>query len=120
MPIKMSYMMDHQESVRHPVRVNHTPGIITITDANTTVGYCRYDDAGEIEYVFVSSAHRRKGYAGMLLKIAEERLGTTLRFQPPISPLGERLVRLYHRQRQTDRSIHCPEPMQPPAPPRLP
>lgn len=37
------------ESVRHSIRVDHTPGIITITDANTTIGYCRYDESGEIE-----------------------------------------------------------------------
>jgi GNAT superfamily N-acetyltransferase len=87
------------------MRVNHSPGIITITDANTTIGYCRYDDSGEIEYVFVSAAHRRMGYAKVLLGIVEERLATALRFQPPISPLGERLVGFYNRQRQTDRSI---------------
>ena len=31
------------------IRVNHTPGIVTIVDSNTTIGYCRYNEAGEIE-----------------------------------------------------------------------
>ena len=79
------------------LRVQHTPGIITITDANTTIGYCRYDECGEIEYVFVSPAHRRKGYAGLMLAIVEKRLEVKLRFQPPISVLGGRLVGAYER-----------------------
>lgn len=106
---------NQRESVRHSVQVNLTPGIITITDANTTIGYCRYGDSGEIEYVFVNAAHRRKGYAKMLLEIAEERLATTLRFPPPISPLGERLVRFYNRQRQMDGGINRFVPMASPS-----
>ena len=43
------------------VRIEHTPDVITITDANTTIGYCRYEESGEIEYVFLNPAHRRKG-----------------------------------------------------------
>jgi len=43
-------------------RVNHTSGIVTITDVYTTIGYCRYDPTGEVEYLFVSPAFRRRGY----------------------------------------------------------
>ena len=77
------------------VRIDHTPDVITITDANTTIGYCRYEESGEIEYVFLNPAHRRKGDATLLLQIVEQRLGTTLRFQPPISPLGRQLIDFY-------------------------
>jgi GNAT superfamily N-acetyltransferase len=114
MLIETNQPKNQTESVRLSVQINLTPGIITITDANTTIGYCRYDDSGEIEYVFVNAAHRRKGYAKMLLEIAEERVATTLRFPPPISPLGERLVRFYNRQRQMDggldRFVHLAGP----------
>ncbi|MEI6723660.1 MAG: GNAT family N-acetyltransferase [Betaproteobacteria bacterium] len=81
------------------MRVNHTPGIITITDTNTTIGYCRYDESGEIEYVFVSAPHRRKGYAKWMLATAEKRLTAIRGFQAPISPLGEKLVESYNRRR---------------------
>ncbi len=81
-------------------RISHTDGIITITDANTTIGYCRYDPSGAIEYLFVSPAFRRRGYAGLMLETVEARIGTTLRFSPPISPLGRHVVSAYSRDRQ--------------------
>ena len=77
------------------IRVNHTPGIVTIVDSNTTIGYCRYNESGEIEYIFVNSAFRRKGHAKQLLKIIEARLQRTLSFQTPISPLGNKLKDFY-------------------------
>lgn len=101
-PERSAQSAHRAEAAPQPIRVNHTPGIITITDANTTIGYCRYDDLGSIEYLFVNAAHRRRGYAIKLLGIVEERLNTPLRFQAPISPLGRRLVGAYERQRQAD------------------
>lgn len=79
-------------------RVHDADGIITITNANTTIAYCRYGCSGEIEYLFVSSPFRRQGYAGRMLDLIEERLGTRLRFNPPISPLGRHVVDAYSRR----------------------
>ena len=81
-------------------RVSHTDGIVTITDANTTIGYCRYDPSGEIEYLFVSPTFRRRGYAKRMLDIVEAQLGISLHFAPPISPLGRHVVGPYRRGRQ--------------------
>ena len=81
-------------------RVGHTDGIVTITDANTTIGYCRYDPSGEIEYLFVSPTFRRRGYAKRMLDIVEAQLGISLHFAPPISPLGWHVVGSYRRGRQ--------------------
>ena len=81
--------------------VNHADGIITITDANTTIAYCRYDSSGEIEYIFVNPPFRRCGYASRMLDLVEERLNTRLRFNPPISPLGRHVVEAYSRRRGT-------------------
>jgi GNAT superfamily N-acetyltransferase len=80
--------------------VSHTDGIVTITDANTTIGYCRYDPSGEIEYLFVSPTFRRRGYAKRMLDIVEAQLGISLHFAPPISPLGRHVVGSYRRGRQ--------------------
>ena len=81
-------------------RVSHSDGIITITDANTTIAYCSYDSSGEIEYLFVGSSFRRRGYATLMLETVEARLGLVLRFNPPISPLGRHIVGSYGRRRQ--------------------
>ena len=92
----MSHPLQPQlQSISCSIFINHTPGILTITDANTTIGYCRYNEAGEIEYIYVNGAHRRKGHAKQLLKIVEDCLQRTLTFQPPISPLGRALQGFY-------------------------
>ena len=80
--------------------VSHSDGIITITDANTTIAYCRYDCSGEIEYLFVGLSFRRQGYAAFMLETVEAHLGIALRFNPPISPLGRHVVRSYDQRRQ--------------------
>jgi GNAT superfamily N-acetyltransferase len=82
------------------MRVTHTPGIVIFADANTTIAYCRYNEAGEIEYIFVNSAFRRKGYARQLLALVEERVQSRLRFHTPISPLGCALIAFYHRHKR--------------------
>ena len=79
--------------------VSHASGIITVTDANTTLGYCRYGDDGEVEYLFVQSARRRKGLAMRLLALVEQQVGRPLRFRQPLSPTGRRLVDSYLRAR---------------------
>ena len=75
--------------------INQTPGIVTIADANTTIGYCRYTDTGEVEYIFVNTAYRRRGFAKQLLGLVEASVQRRLRFQPPISPLGATLQTYY-------------------------
>ncbi len=76
-------------------KISHTPGIITLTDANTTLGYCRYNEEGEVEYLFVNAAFRRRGIARELLRLVEAEVGRSLRFQPPLSPLGKALEEAY-------------------------
>lgn len=84
--------------VERPVeRVVHAGGILTITDVNTTIGYCRHDEHGGIEYIFVHPAYRRRGYARRMLMLVREQVGRPLSLQPPISPLGARLQRYCDR-----------------------
>lgn len=85
-------------------RVNHAEGIVTIVDSNTTIAYCRYDESGEVEYLFVGASFRRRGHARRMLELVEARLGKTLRFAAPISPLGRHVVDAYGR----DRGIESP------------
>ena len=99
----MSHPLQPQlQSFVRSIFINDTPGILTITDANTTIGYCRYNESGEIEYIFVNSAFRRKGHAKQLLKIIEARLQRALSFQTPISPLGKKLKDFYKTESYRD------------------
>ena len=55
-----------------------TDGVITFKNENTTLGFIRFDDKGEVEYIFVNPIFRKKGLAKKLLKITEEKLGKKL------------------------------------------
>ncbi len=81
------------------LHLNRAPGILTLSNANTTIAYCRYDPSGDIEYLFVNPAFRRRGHARRLLAMVETETATTLRFNPPISPLGGYLLQSYKRGR---------------------
>ncbi|MFZ9500787.1 MAG: hypothetical protein ACO27F_04380 [Beijerinckiaceae bacterium] len=79
------------------LRVIAADGVMTLASVNTTLGYCRYDATGEVEYVFVGAAFRRKGVASWLLARVAQETGRTLAFREPISPLGARLVAAWAR-----------------------
>lgn len=88
-----------------PLNIHHTPGILTLTDANTTIGYCRYNPDGEVEYIFVHPARRRQGYAQQMLKLVEQSVHRPLSFQSPISPLGRALQSAYEAGRSDSNSF---------------
>ena len=65
-------------------------GIFTYKNDNTTIGFVRFNEIGEVEYIFVNPIFRKKGVAKKLLKLVKNKTGKKLIFQPPISPLGEK------------------------------
>ena len=71
-----------------------TDGVITFKNQNTTLGFIRYENSGEVEYIFVNPIFRKKGLAKKLLKITKQKLGKSLIPQKPISPLGRKLFHL--------------------------
>jgi len=70
-----------------------TDGVFTLKNLNTTVGFVRFDDNGEIEYIFVNPIFRKKGFAKKLLELVKKKTNKTLIFQEPISPLGLKLLK---------------------------
>ena len=67
-------------------------GVFTFKNENTTIGFVRFNDLGEIEYIFVNPIFRKQGLAKKLLKLVKEKTGKDLVLQEPISPLGEKLL----------------------------
>ena len=67
--------------------------VITFKNINTTLGFVRFNEAAEVEYIFVNPMFRRKGLAKKLLNIVEEK--TKIKPIPldPVSPLGEKLFK---------------------------
>ena len=67
-------------------------GVFTLKNLNTTIGFVRFNELGEVEYIFVNPLFRRRNFASKLLKLVRKKIGKRIVFQPPISPLGEELL----------------------------
>ena len=74
-------------------KLDESDGVFTLKNENTTLGFVRFNDLGEVEYIFVNPIFRKKGLAKRLLKLVREKTGKKLILQPPISPLGEKLLK---------------------------
>jgi len=74
--------------------INQSDGVITFKNINTTLGFVRYNEVAEVEYIFVNPMFRRKGLAKKLLSIVEKKTMIKPTPQDPISPLGEKLFNI--------------------------
>mgnify|MGYP001338747449 FL=1 len=72
--------------------LSEADGIFTLKNQNTTLGFVRFNDAGEVEYIFVNPLFRKKKIAKKLLKLVRQKTQKKLIFQKPISPLGSKLL----------------------------
>tara|TARA_B100000767_G_scaffold244276_1_gene242456 strand:+ start:78 stop:332 length:255 start_codon:yes stop_codon:yes gene_type:complete len=74
--------------------IDLSDGVITFKNINTTLGFVRYNDKSEVEYIFVNPMFRRKGLAKKLLSIVEQKTKIKPIPQDPISPLGVKLFKI--------------------------
>ena len=75
--------------------ISYSDGVVTFKNINTTLGFVRYTDQAEIEYIFVNPLFRKNGLAKKLLNIVERKTNNKPKPQDPISPLGEKLFKVY-------------------------
>ena len=73
--------------------LTQSDGVFTLKNLNTTIGFVRFNNKGEVEYIFVNPIFRKKGLAKKLLKLVKEKTKKDLVFQKPISPLGSKLLK---------------------------
>ena len=74
-------------------KLSQSDGVYTLKNLNTTIGFVRFNEKGEIEYIFVNPIFRKKGLAKELLRLVKKKTKKSLVFQKPISPLGLRLLK---------------------------
>ena len=53
--------------------IDLSDGVIIFKNINTTLGFIRYNEKAEVEYIFVNPMFRRKGLATKLLNIIEKK-----------------------------------------------
>jgi ribosomal protein S18 acetylase RimI-like enzyme len=82
--------------------IEHSPGIVLIRNQNTTIGYCRYFDNGDVEYIFVNSLYRRQGHGSTLLREVAKKTGQLGQAHQPISPLGRQFFTAHDVAMQSD------------------
>ena len=73
--------------------LDETEGVFTLKNENTTLGFVRFNNVGEVEYIFVNPLFRKKKLAKNLLKLVRKKTQKKLVFQKPISPLGSKLLK---------------------------
>ena len=77
--------------------LSEADGVFTLKNENTTLGFVRFNDFGEVEYIFVNPLFRKKNIAKKLLKLVRDKTGKKIVFQEPISPLGSKLLKSIER-----------------------
>ena len=78
-------------------KIEETEGVFTIKNENTTIGFIRFNEKGEVEYIFVNPIFRKQGLATKLLQLVKQKTGKEIILQEPISPLGSKLLKSLNR-----------------------
>ena len=77
--------------------IMESEGVFTFKNENTTIGFVRFNEKGEVEYIFVNPIFRKQGLATKLLELVKDRTGKEIILQEPISPLGSKLLKSLNR-----------------------
>ena len=72
--------------------IEETEGVFTFKNENTTIGFVRFNEKGEVEYIFVNPIFRKQGLATKLLQLVKQKTRKEIVLQEPISPLGSKLL----------------------------
>ena len=88
--------MNELNNVNYDISISS--GVVTFKNINTTLGFVRFNEKAEVEYIFVNPIFRRKGLAKKLLQIVEKKTNAKPKPQDPISPLGEKLFKISNKQ----------------------
>ena len=73
--------------------IEETEGVFSFKNENTTIGFVRFNEKGEVEYIFVNPLFRKQGLATKLLELVKEKTGKEIILQEPVSPLGSKLLK---------------------------
>ena len=78
-------------------KLDESDGVFTYKNDYTTLGFVRFNDKGEVEYIFVNPIFRKQGLATKLLQLVKQKTGKEIILQEPISPLGSKLLNSLHK-----------------------
>ena len=70
-----------KQKINNIYEISETDGVITFRNINTTIGFIRFNNKGEIEYIFVNPSFRKQGLAKKLLKLADITMVNSFEFK---------------------------------------
>ena len=73
-------------------KLEESEGVFIFKNPNTTLGFVRFNEKGDIEYIFVNPIFRKQGLATKLLELVKQKTKKEIKLQEPISPLGSKLL----------------------------
>ena len=73
--------------------IKESEGVFTFKNENTTISFVRFNEQGEVEYIFVNPIFMKQGLATKLLQLVKEKTGKEIILQELISPLGLKLLK---------------------------
>ena len=74
-------------------QIDLSEGVVLIKNQNTTIGYSRFNESGEVEYIYVNPLYRRKGFGTLLIEEIKKLKGPIDTVHDTISPLGARFFK---------------------------
>ena len=77
--------------------IKEADGVFTFKNKYTTIGFVRFNEKGEVEYIFVNPIFRKQGLATKLLELVKQKTKKEIILQEPISPLGSKLLKSLNR-----------------------
>ena len=54
-------------------KIEETEGVFTFKNENKTIGFVRFNENAEVEYIFVNPIFRKKGLATKLLQLVKKK-----------------------------------------------
>ena len=61
-------------------KLDEADGVFTYKNKNTTLGFVRFNEKAEVEYIFVNPIFRKQGLATKLLQLVKKKTGKEIVF----------------------------------------
>ena len=75
--------------------LSEADGVFTLKNENTTLGFVRFNDDGEVEYIFVNPLFRKKNIAKKLLRLVQEKTQKKNYFSKTHKPSWIQIIKIY-------------------------
>tara|TARA_B100000768_G_scaffold122397_1_gene113272 strand:+ start:19 stop:324 length:306 start_codon:yes stop_codon:yes gene_type:complete len=72
-------------------------GVFSYKNKNTTIGFVRFNNAGEVEYIFVNPFFRKKKIAENLLKLVKKKNTKKTCFSKTYKPTWLKVIKIYRK-----------------------